>query len=696
MPQSNVGIRINIDTGQARSQVQDLSSTIADLNRELRGAVNAQDWQSVAQLTQALDSATSGRGQIMNQARQSQAAQASEGIFGGQGMWVLQQSLSQITHGILTAWDAALTAAKQRASGDYTGAAVSQKRAKEETIGQTIGMGLGALGFLGGPVLGMLTTGLGSEIGKFIGGIGAKKMEENLAWSSQYKSALQGIDNLNQLYGGAINKKTDEENNKYGIDLRERANNSARGTGLDTERFIEAMSQTAAYGKLSSGDAANLTKNQAMWARFTGADLGTIQKFAGTAYRFRGETDATATAYGGLMAQNMGKGQTTEFLNAMGRIMEESISKGFTKSTEEIAGNMQMLYKLSGGSALWQGEQGAQRLSQINSAISNATNLQSVEDVISYSAARDLLSADNTAEREAKFRRLTGDPKKSGNVYTGTYIDEMQILERGLSADLLKGQWSAVRKLDGSNRAATIERFKTMYSLNYTGAAQVWNMYNEAWDSEKGDWKKGFNADQYKNQIKGLQETPGFQSDSQKLQDILNDLKQKGIKIGGIEFPKTEMQALTKALIDLEKAYKKRTDPKYDPSKDIDEMPAMQQQMIEAENENARLRDIRELKLKGIHQAKAKNSGNYAISLRDDYMDSVYSRISSDWDRETIDITKDFLNKFNYSMSANSPSGVAVDYEEYISLREALNKLIALLDNPKPIPLDINARIEDI
>jgi hypothetical protein len=504
----------------------------------------------------------------MNQINQAQAqtqAQTNGGIFGGTGMWVLQQSLNQITQGILSAWDAALTAAKQRASGDYTGAAVTQRRATGEAWGQGIGTGAGiGIGALLTPLLGPmaipLAAGLVGEIGKFLGGIDAKKLEENLAYSAQYKNALPGIDTLNQLYGGAINRKSAGENNQRGMDLYGMAVGGARGTGLDTERFIEAMGQTATYGIRDATQAMNMAKTQALWSRFTGADLGTIQKFAGQAYRYGGETNAASLAYGGLKAQDMGKGQYSEFLNSLERVMSESIAKGFVKSTEEIAGNLAMLYKLSGESPLWQGEQGAQRYSQMSNAIANATNLQSVEDVISYGAARDLLREDNPLtdidERREDFEKYTG----KGNVYTGGYADVMQILERGLSADLLKGQWSAVRKLDGNNTDATIERFKTMYGLNYTGASQVWDMYNTAWDEGKGDWREGFSGEHFAKDIKKLQETPQYQSDSQQLQNILNDLRQKGIQIGQIEFFKTELPALEKAMRDLEAALRERTE----------------------------------------------------------------------------------------------------------------------------------------
>jgi len=565
MPQSNVGIRINIDAGQARGQVQDLSNVIADLNKQMKEAAEAKDWKSVAQLSQAVDSATSGRGQIMAQARQAQAGQqaqaATGGLFGGSGMWVLQQSLNQITHGILTAWDAALTAAKQRASGDYTGAAVTQKRAREEAIGQGVGSLVGALGFLGGPVIGMMTTALGGEIGKFIGGIGAKKMEENLAWSAQYKSAFQGIDTLNQLYGGAINKKSSDENSNYGIAMRGRAVEAARGTGLDTEDFIQALKQSGGYGIRSETQAMNMLRTQALWSRFTGADLGAIQRFAGQAYRYNGETNATATAYGGLMAQGMGKGQFTEFMSAIERAMADGISKGYVKSTQEIAGNMVMMYKLSGGSALWQGEQGAQRLSQMSSSIAGAAALETPAHVMVYSAVNGLLNEGGPEKRKENYEMLMrfGDMSAADKKLlapTGTYIDNMALIEKmGASGKMLGSMKQMVEGFEGDNIAGIIEWYKQIYGLNNLGGLQLYNMMKDKSTSE-------IMSDSFEKEVKdNVLNNKDYKSDSQRYQDMINELGQLGVKIGQIEFPKTEMVALTAALKDLEAVYRERLSP---------------------------------------------------------------------------------------------------------------------------------------
>jgi len=95
MGQSNVGIRLSIDAAQAKGQVDDLSRAIADLNKQMKEAQKAGDWESAARLLQAIDSASSGRRTLMAQANQAQAQQAQlqqkEGfrsIFGDTGALV--------------------------------------------------------------------------------------------------------------------------------------------------------------------------------------------------------------------------------------------------------------------------------------------------------------------------------------------------------------------------------------------------------------------------------------------------------------------------------------------------------------------------------------------------------------------------------------------------------------------------------
>jgi hypothetical protein len=589
MGNGDIGLRFNVDVSQAKGQVEDFSNVIASLNEELKKAAEEKDWKSVAMLTQSLENTTSSRQRVMSQANQAQSEIARQnmknGFFGGQEAWILQNALNQISRGIISTMEAAASAARMRASGDLTGAAVAEKRATGEFAGQSIGMGAGvgigaiisAITKIPPQITIPITTSIGQAFGQFFGGGEARKMEEDLAYSQNYKNAFPSIDLLNQYFGGAINNKTPGENNQQGLQMYGRAGAAANGTGLSTQQFIEAMKQAGTAGVRSESQALNMTRTQALWARFTGTDLSAIQRYSGQAYRYGGESAGTtaATAYGGLMSQGMAKGQFGEFLNAMERILEEGIAKGFVRSSEEIAGNMTMLYKLSGGSSLWQGEQGAQRLSQMNTTIANATNLQSVEDVVSFGVARNILTRQSDGGRVllegTESEKRAG--KGRGGVYTGgTYVDAMQLLERGVSADLLRGQFEAVSRLEGNNTAGIIERFMQMYGLNYTGGAQVWAMMERGRDSETGEFT--FNAAQYEKDIRALRENPKYQSDSEKLQNTLNTLNNSLVNIGKIKFDLTEYPILIKQAQDVELIRMKLTgDPGTKPPAEAPALP---------------------------------------------------------------------------------------------------------------------------
>ena len=71
---------------------------------------------------------------------------------------------------------------------------------------------------------------------------------------------------------------------------------------------------------------------------------------------------------------------------------------------------------------------------------------------------------------------------------------------------------------------AIAECFKTMYNLNYTGAAQVWDMYKNN--------PKGLSDEQIAAEIKKLQTNPNYISDSEKLTNIYNKLNDISVNIG--------------------------------------------------------------------------------------------------------------------------------------------------------------------
>jgi hypothetical protein len=167
--------------------------------------------------------------------------------------------------------------------------------------------------------------------------------------------------------------------------------------------------------------------------------------------------------------------------------------------------------------------------------------------------ARDILIGKPDGGRE--LLEGTEAQKRAGNgrggVYTGgTYIDTMQLLERGVSADLLKGQFEAVSRLEGNNTAGIIERFMQMYGLNYTGGAQVWAMMERGRDPGTGEFT--FDAAQYEKDIKSLKEDPKYLSESEKLQNTLNTINNTLVNVGKIKFDLTEYPTLIQQAQDVE------------------------------------------------------------------------------------------------------------------------------------------------
>jgi hypothetical protein len=292
---------------------------------------------------------------------------------------------------------------------------------------------------------------------------------------------------------------------------------------------MEAAATRGAYGNFSAQDALYGARGDVMWERFTGANLGNIQSLSGLAMRYGGDKDAIQSAYAGLTASGMGKGQFDEFLTGMQRIMEDGIEKGFVKGAEEIAGNMSLLSKLSGDDPLWTGGQGANRLMRMNEAISGATALKSVEDVLSFGVAQRIVSEMS----DDAFREKFGTGK------TGTYVDSMMLLNRGFDDDLLKGQFEAVRNSENGNVAGQIERFMKMFRLgdNYIAGEKIYQMANQG-----RDWSE------IKEEIKKQQINPDMKSDSQRYQDLITENSTIRVNIGKFYFDDTELPKLVEGI----------------------------------------------------------------------------------------------------------------------------------------------------
>lgn len=389
------------------------------------------------------------------------------------------------------------------ANGDYLGADVA---AVESGAGIAQGIGGSLLG--AGLTLGATPVGWGlmaaggiAEIGGAIAKYWAGDARADIAEGEAYRKTLAGTNALNKRFsdGGTWL----ENSNKTDAILRAAAN-GANGTGLSTEEFLSLATRQSKFGGTQS-DAMAQARDIAMWAQATGTDAGVIQNFLGTARRYGDNSDVLGYASQARQAAGLTKAQNEEFLQSLQSVIEDGIANGYVKSAEDVSKTFVMFSRLSNNNPLWQGEQGAKRLAQMNAGISGATALQSVSDVIVAGAARDVLSVAGNRE------------KYLGNRASGTYIDEMLLMEQGNNPAMFGAIAKSVKDLEGGNYAARVERFKDIFKLNYAGAVDVAAMADKIGVG-------GYTEQDFANEVAKMQKDRNYQSEETKWQDDINDI----------------------------------------------------------------------------------------------------------------------------------------------------------------------------
>ncbi len=485
-------VRLKVNTGDSVGAIQNLTDKVKDLNVALGDAMAKGDYNQAASIASTINSI-------------EQANRYGSGDGNGSAPDKKGKNGGGVGGMLVNTSNAAAGTVQNVASGNYAGATVTGVKGAGNALKDLSGTASKA-------GLGGLSTFL--SIGGVAALIGGAALGAGNALAEQYEKVLPTIDEFQQRYGKS--GLSAEENSVHGLDkYRETASKWAKGTGKSTAEIMSLAGAAGTYGVKNEDKALEMASRDVKWANYTSGNVDLMQQLSGLSYRYGMKGEAMQFANAGREATGLAKGQTDEFLNSMLKVIQEGISSGFVRSAEEVATNMNMLYKLSGGNAMWQGENGAQKLSSMNQAMASATNLESVTDMIQYSAANNILDGKTIEERQAIL----------GKDVTGGYTDTMQLLERGVTPEILKTVFESVGKLDGGNKDAMIERFRSMYGLNYTGAAQVLGMYEKA-QSGNVDWGS------FSQQIKAIKENPDFKSDQTKMQETANQINSEVVSIG--------------------------------------------------------------------------------------------------------------------------------------------------------------------
>ena len=406
------------------------------------------------------------------------------------------------------------------ATGDYLGADVGVLEGASN-ITQGIGGSLFGAGMtVGATPVGWGLMGVGGLLSILgtIGNIISGDKKADIAEGAAYERSLVHTGALNRRYaqGG-----TWEDNANRTSELLEKAAKYAEGTNMSAYGIVDIATQMSQYGVGTSDLALKQASDVAARVNATGVDAATVQNFLGTALRYGDRSDVLGYASQARQAAGMTKAQDKEFLTALQSVIEEGIAGGYVKSVEDVSKTMTMFARLSNNNPLWQGAQGASRLRQMDSSIAGATGLQSTSDMIVVTAAQSILDNPNISEKEKNkfFETRDKNGKVTGSRRTGTYIDTMLLTEQGTNPQMFTEIAKSVQALEGKgNVAGQVERFKDIFKLNYQGAVDVYNMFQELQNGKMTE------AD-FQKQIASMQKDAAYQSDDTKRQNAITNIE---------------------------------------------------------------------------------------------------------------------------------------------------------------------------
>lgn len=367
----------------------------------------------------------------------------------------------------------------------------------------------------GGSILGGLLSKIGGfGIGATLGGMALGSV------SDRYEADLPQTTRILASFGKTLTSDADK-NQELAETLRSTLVDYNRNTGLENNEFLDYASTLSRFG-IGAGQetkAGKITQKAANLALLTNGDIGQNLDFMGLIERFGGNGIETINqAYNSAKIQGLDKNQFPEFLSNLQRVIEDGISKGYIKSTKEVATDLAIFSELGKGNAFFEGEYGARTYAQMSSGLANSTNLNSTSSFLVYRAAQDTIDAIGIAD--ALNTSDKGGSLNSIKDVGASWLNTMAYIESGpMNSDFLKNLSSQVNSTYGNDTASKVLTYKEAFGLNYQGAIRMFNLMDELSKTE--------NASQIENikaQMDEVTSTPEFKSAETVLADSLSKI----------------------------------------------------------------------------------------------------------------------------------------------------------------------------
>lgn len=374
--------------------------------------------------------------------------------------------------------------------------------------------------------------------------------------ANKYIDEMPTIFNTGRAFG--------DMSNAGAIGAYNRINEFNRGTNLSVDEFqgIAQSLRTQLVGNGLGSDeqlslVGGIAQRSGQLAYAMGGDASQYAQLAALMSRYGGSTnvvdDMDRVVASGI-ASGLEKGQLSEFLSSIQKIMEDGIAKGFSRSATEVASTMLMFSKMSGNNAFWQGEQGAKIINQANAGLASATSLSKTSDIIAYRAIARAFSGTTLDENG---NEISKEKAALGDLYLedGDYVNKMMLLEKGLTPETFNPLMESINETESSTMGR-IERIRQMFGLNYTGATRVMDLKREDYSSDE----------EFKEALEKIQNDPKMQNNETRNQQALNEIKAAVVNVGeGLANVKISgMEGISSAVSNIEKwlglDYKARAD----------------------------------------------------------------------------------------------------------------------------------------
>ena len=364
----------------------------------------------------------------------------------------------------------------------------------------------------GGSILGGLLSKIGGfGIGITLGGMALGGVAD------RYEADLPQTTRILASFGNTLTSDADK-NQELADTLRSTLVDYNRNTGLENNEFLDYASTLSRFG-IGAGQeikVGQMTQKAANLALLTNGDIGQNLDFMGLIERFGGNGIETINqAYNSARIQGLDKNQFPEFLSNLQRVIEDGISKGYIKSTKEVATDLAIFSTLGQGNAFFEGEYGARTYAQMSNGLANSTNLNSTSSFLVFRAAQDTIDAIGVAN--ALNTNDKGGVLNSIKDTGASWLNTMAYIESGpMNSDFLKNLSSQVNSTYGNDTASKVLTYKEAFGLNYQGAIRMFNLMDELSKTE--------NASQIENikaQMDEVTSTPEFKSAETVLADSL-------------------------------------------------------------------------------------------------------------------------------------------------------------------------------